>query len=703
MRTAMRTAFGRALGRMPSVAALPIGPALLVAALLPATAVVAKALAPTSVHAAEHEPSAVERLLAKVPSDPSVLINVPYQDLPASPDFVNLGKRSTKALERCLADNVDADARARCAIVLEALADRRALATLQAALDDWEPLVRYRVVKALGAVPDKSSVARLIALYLRKDEEPRVRAAVVGVLGKISDQRVVTLLRAELVKTPDGGDLRPALFDALWQLRHLLARDTLIDDTRKALGSDSDSLVLSATLAAAELGSPRHVAALEKLIDHPSVEIRNKAVYALGRVGDKTATKALLATLPKVRDSRMLNNIAFALERLDKQSFYVEIAKTVEHKQAVIRLNAAFVLGDVRHAEGLRLLEKALGDPSDFVRTSAVAAMGKLALSGDELARALAALAPLANSASVPLREEAIYALHRLTPGGSPDRIYSGLYAGLDPRKYHAAIRRAALALGDAGDARVRGYLLNCLLGYSCSVAEVGPYFTKHTDEVASGRMLLGWARGREGLAKVVATLRPSGTLPVAMSALRDAWASPESQETLTSLQILANLGDSSAQELIVARAATDRTLPRVWSLVAAGRLGYADAPAKLVQELEVIAAEGLGDFVRAAATIEEPTVRASLDAALEQKSEDADLQIAIAAAAIRLAWNPDRAIFRFLAGLASPDGFERALAERYLAKNNDRRVTWLLRRALAREGSIDVKDRLRAALDERS
>ncbi len=98
-----------------------------------------------------------------------------------------------------------------------------------------------------------------------------------------------------------------------------------------------------------------------------------------------------------------------------------------------------------------------------------------------------------------------------------------------------------------------------------------------------------------------------------------------------------------------------------------------------------------------------DPALRASLDALLEPKARDADVHVAMAALAIRLAWFPDKAIYRMIDALGSQLGFERTLAASYLAHNVDRRVTWLLRRALAREGSPDVRDRLRAVLDERS
>ncbi|RLB59317.1 MAG: hypothetical protein DRI90_15565, partial [Deltaproteobacteria bacterium] len=64
--------------------------------------------------------------------------------------------------------------------------------------------------------------------------------------------------------------------------------------------------------------------------------------------------------------------------------------------------------------------------------------------------------------------------------------------------------------------------------------------------------------------------------------------------------------------------------------------------------------------------------------------------------------WDPDKAVFRFLDALASPSSHERDLAESYLSRNKDQKVTWLLRRALAREGRIHTRDRLRALLDER-
>lgn len=676
----------------------------LAAALSPAAILIAQAVNVGEGEARDRPRTERQRILDAMTKDPAVLVNVSYSDMPATPDILDLGKRATKALERCLADNVDDDGRARCAVALHALGDRRALPTLHVALADWNANVRYQVVRALGAIPDPSSVGPLLELYRRKDETPHVRGAILKTLGRISDQRVVRFLRSELKNKPaeDEPDTRDEIFDALWSNRHLMGRATLIGDTRSALRSDNDSLVLSATLAAAELRSPRLVDALIPLMEHQWPEVRNKAVYALGKIGDQKATKALLDRLPRVRESRMLNNIAFALERLDKKAFYEAMPALMSHKQAVIRLNAAFVLGDVRHAEGLPMLQEGLDDASDFVKTSAVVAVGKL---GDTDAtqrdKALRALEPFVAADNLSVRQEAIYAIHQLTEGGRVDLVHDKLYT-LDARKYPQAVHRAALALAEAGDARVHGYALGCLIHHRCSLSEVGDYLKSKANQEVKDRLLLAWARGDSRMTTMLADLRPDGSLPVARGALEESWSSPRSYTTQRSLRVLGSLGDAEVLPLVQKRANSEHTWARVYALVAAVRLGDTGSADRLVAELDNLPVEWLPDFVDAVAEIREPAARQALVAGLEDKQKSPDPSVALAAAAIRLAWSPETAFFRFLDALASDSAYDRELASRYLSRNHDRKVTFVMRRALAREGRETTRDRLRALLDKR-
>lgn len=639
-----------------------------------------------------------KRILKAMPSNPSVLINVTGADMPASPDILNLGRQSTQALMRGLSDNVDEGVRTTCAMLLGALGDPAALPTLQHALEDWEPSVRYTVIRALGQIPDPSSFEPLLKLYRRKDEESYNRDAILLAMGKIGSSKAVTVLREELRRKPGPGqgDVRPLALRALWISRHLMSRDTLIGDIAGALRSDNDALVLAATESSADLRSPRLVGPLVPLMEHPNAGIRNKAVYALGLIGDKTAAKALLARLPNVREARMLNNIAFALERLDRTAFYSSVRQVIEHKQAIIRLNAAFVLGDVKRPEGLPFLQNALKDPSDYVKTSAIVALGKIGAPA-----AAEWLEGFANSPNLSIRQEAIYALHALSGGKKSDLIYAKLFQS----KEHGVRKRAGIELSKLNDPRMRPFVLSCVENHDCGLSEVESYLRADKNPSVGGRLLLEWARGGDHLTDLVGDLKPAGTLPLALSRVGAALARNDTGMALNSINLIGDMGDASAKPNIEALLKENDTWLRVHTAVALSRLGDKDADKAIFKELDQLAAEWLPAFAEVLSRAKEPDMRARLTPELlarEKAGAATGTQVAMAAAAVRLAWDPENAFFRFLDALASQNPQEKALAAQYIKHNHQKEVTWAMRRALAREKRDDVKDRLRALLDLR-
>jgi HEAT repeat protein len=637
--------------------------------------------------------------LARMAVDPASLVNVTGRDLPASPDVLALGRRGVGALARCLADNTDEGMRRTCATMLGRIGDKRGLPALQAALDDWEPLVRLEVVSALERMPDPSSVAPLMRLFGRKDEDPKNRAAVLRALGAHAQKKGIALLRSVLAAKDDPDVLKPTAFGALWRSRHAMSRDTLVNDVADALGGSNDDLLVSAILAAAELRSPKLTAPLVPLLDHPNANVRNKATYALGLIGDKAATKSLLAKLPSVRDGRMLNNISFALERLDRDAFYASVRGLVQHKQAIIRLNAAFVLGDVRRPEGLAMLEHALDDPSDLVKSSAVAALGKI---GDP--RELPRLEKLVKDSNPALREEAALAVLGIAGKARADVVYDALFAG---KRDSPVKQRAALALGEIGDTRVRDYLLDCLESKACSEGEVDRYVRTDKDASVGGRLLLAWARGRGDLTDVVGELRPAGALPIAAAAMDAALGGPGRATAEHALDLAGALGDAATRERLSRRRATPApAMADPWvsvhALAALARLGDRSAESALLGKMDEIAAAWLPRFAHVVGRIEEADVHVRMTPELARREAGGDPDVALAAAAIRLAWDPEAGIVRLLEGLAAPGSHERDLADRYLVRARAPKVTWLLRAAYARETRADVKDRLRGLLDRR-
>ena len=155
------------------------------------------------------EPAARRALLDAIPRDATALINVTAADMPASPDILFLGKRGTRALERCLADNADNGLRALCADMLGTLGDKSALPALRASLGDWEADVRAAVIRSLGKLPAAESVDPLLAIFQRQDEETGNRRLVLRSLGAIGHTKGISVLRRELNKVaPRAGPAR---------------------------------------------------------------------------------------------------------------------------------------------------------------------------------------------------------------------------------------------------------------------------------------------------------------------------------------------------------------------------------------------------------------------------------------------------------------------------------------------------------------
>ncbi|HWA76732.1 MAG TPA: HEAT repeat domain-containing protein [Polyangiaceae bacterium] len=645
-------------------------------------------------------------VLLAIASDETVLINVNQRDMPASPDVLNLGRRGTKALSRCVSDNVDDSLRALCAEMLGRLGDRRGLAALQGALEAWSPVTRAAAINALRRIPDPSSVTGLAQILSREDEEEMNRGMALEALGVMNDARAIKLLRDALRNPPQGLALRLPAFQGLWKSRHLIERKTLVGDVTYALENDDSGLILAATFAAGELRAPELVPALVKLMKHADTRIRNRAVYALGKIGDKTATSALLAQIPHVRESRMLNNIAFALERLDPEAFYRAAKDLVSHKQAQIRMNAAFVLGDVRRPEGLPLLSSALSDKNDMVRLSAVTAIGKLdAKEGQKV------LEKYVDDPNQSLKRAAIYAIYALSGYQRTALVHDKLYIAGAPESAPALGRalpnpvqlEAAIALGRAGDPRVTRDLLTCLELGSCSLSDVETFLRSSKSPDVAGRTLLSWAKGRSDLTDLVASLKPQGAGALARSEIQASLAHSSLTRALKAIDLAGDLSDAQASQLLKSLLPQENTRLRLHAAVALARESDAEGAQVLFRDMDNLPQEQLPSLVRLLGRVVEPKARALLGPELDKRAGGADVPLALAAAAVKLQWQPEQGIFRMLAALAATTRSERDLAEKYLVRDDRTVTTELLRRALAREGRPAVKDQMRRILDVRA
>ncbi len=635
-----------------------------------------------------------QAVLHAMPTEETILINVARRDMPASPDILNLGRKGTAALARCVSDNVDDGVRAMCARILGRLGDRRGLVALAGALEAWAPDVRLAAIEALKRMPDPASVVPLTKILNREDEEENNRGAALEALGAMSDPRAVVILREALRNPPESlASLRNSAFKGLWKSRHLAPRAKLLSDVAYALASGDAALILAATFAASEMRAPELEPALIKLMKHADTRIRNRAVYALGKIGDKAAANALLAQVPHVRESRMLNNIAFALERLDPAAFYVTARDLVMHKQAQIRMNTAFVIGDVHRPEGLPLLRGALDDKNDTVKLSAVTAIGKL-----DAKDAAAVLEKYVDDPNFTLKRAAIYAIYALSGNTRTDLVYDKLYMATKP----PVSTEAAIALGRGGDPRVVGELLTCLELKRCAVADVDGFLRSSKSSQVPGRTLLAWTRGRTDLTDLVAALRPEGAKALARSEIQASLAHRNILRSESAIDLSGDLSDAESAEVLRPLLTHENARMRIHASIALSRVGVIEGDGVLFQAMDNLPQEQLPSLVRLLSRVAEPAARARLTPELLKREGGSDVPVALAAAGVRLAWDPEQAIFRMLGALGAPTRAERDLAEKYMVRNPKPIVTELVRRALAREQRPAVSDQLRRILDLR-
>lgn len=625
------------------------------------------------------------KALREMTTNDTVLINVTAEELPATPDVYNLGKKTTAALIRCVADNVDDNARVLCADILGKMGDKRALAALHGALEAWNSTVRRSAIIALGNMPDPSSIDPLIKIAQRKDEDGANVDAALRALGAMSHSKAAAELE-RAYRDPRRVQYNVTALRAIFRSRSVLARSTLIADVELALAGD-DGLALEGLRMAIHLRDPAFVSALQGLMTHTNVQVRNRAVYALGKIGDRRATNALVNRVPEVRESRMLNNIAFALERLDAAQFARTVEPLAKHSQATIRLNTAYVIGDVGRKEGVPLLATALADKNDAVRISAVAALGKI-----DAPQAATALEGYLKDPNSHVREEATFGLFRVTGNTRADLLVPEYLAAPSTHT------RAVFALARAKDPRILDDALAIGFGYR----EFDALFRTQKPETVGPRALIEWAQGVSEAAPYVAALKPDGSAPLVSAFLSQSISRKQWSAAMRSATLLSDLGDPRQLPAAQALVGSEKTMARMQGFVSSVRLGKRDEATKFWSEWENLPRARLAVAGAMLAEIEEPEARTAFTRELDKRKSSVDRLEAVIAISVQCAWNAEAGVLAMVESLASISSEEREASARSLIADRRDNVTSLLRKALTRESRPIVRNALSAVLDVR-
>ena len=212
---------------------------------------------------------------------------------------------------------------------------------IEAALGDKHPSVRSAAVIAFGSLLPKDLSALEKALW---DNSTLVRSAGLQALGKLGSRAQKTLPSLEkMLKLEQNPRLRPTILQ---------------------------------TFAKVDPSGKKAIPLLSKYIAHRDVRLRWVAVQTLGQFGSKA-----LPILQKVitgTDLSLQEAAAHALGQLGPKALPA-LVKGLQSKRALTRwavLNSISRLGE-KSASALPQLVKLMDDPTDYIRRSAIRAVGQ--------------------------------------------------------------------------------------------------------------------------------------------------------------------------------------------------------------------------------------------------------------------------------------------------------------------------------------
>jgi HEAT repeat protein len=324
-------------------------------------------------------------------------------------------------------DDELAEVRLRAVHALEAARDPRASVPLLAHVADSDRGVREATLGALGG--DRRVLPALLRQLAEGAPEPRGEA--IDALARLGDARAVPALIGLSRRRPRDETARRAAF-ALGVLATPDAVDALLTLAREPPGADDVRLALERAGTAA-------VPRLCRELEAGTPTSARLAAEALGRIGDRRATAALVTAASRGRTGTTPSALE-ALTRLADPAAVPALARLVERSEIAelraLALDALIATGDDRAIE---VVSRALGDGDAGVRARAVrlaAWMGGRAPI-DAVAQRLADPDP-------EVRLRAALALGRLPAPPAP-RILAALAPGA-PRLTEVA----ACSLGDA-------------------------------------------------------------------------------------------------------------------------------------------------------------------------------------------------------------------------------------------------------------
>ena len=117
----------------------------------------------------------------------------------------------------------------------------------------------------------------------------------------------------------------------------------------------------------ADIESLDHLSYFEKLVNalnHSVRTTRIRAAYILGELRDKRAIAPLLDVIDKTDDLFLIEGIALALGKVDGREVVPTLIQLMEHPSFLVRRAALNSLSNFQNERALKVIKRALKDPS---------------------------------------------------------------------------------------------------------------------------------------------------------------------------------------------------------------------------------------------------------------------------------------------------------------------------------------------------
>ena len=259
-----------------------------------------------------------------------------------------------------------------------------------------ERVASLRAVGELGY--NQPAVTALKALY-KGEEDSVIRLHTALALVKMNETSGVAAVHAALSSDADPalaeiaiGELRRTNYFGVPLLVELLASGSPYrEQITSALGdveerlllqseSDDPEVRMHSAQALGNVGNPKSISALSRLLDDPSNLVRFNAAASMSRLGDQGGTDFLFASMGS-DDPILRVNAVKSLVEVQRSSGAVEerLVATLSDAEPLARSGAAQVLGQAGVLAAVPQLREAVSDSSPEVRFNAVIALGRIA------------------------------------------------------------------------------------------------------------------------------------------------------------------------------------------------------------------------------------------------------------------------------------------------------------------------------------